>query len=462
MNIIRIINLNAQIWGVVMLMTIFICLHFPKVKHRKIDHYYSQMLLMDSALLTCEIIALLFRGRPGMGSRIVLTISNFLSFFFSNHFAMIFLYYQNEYIVQRIHRGFSAAWFRAMRIMFILSVGLLVVNVFCPFAYHIDEQNLYERLDLYALVHLYYYIIIVIGLGQLIINRKKLKRWEFWSFMTLYAAPVVAEIVVTFIYGIVFSEIAVVSSMISMYVLLEAEYGRNVEYIEQKYMENQIEVMMSQIGPHFVFNALNTIEYLCNVESEDAPKAIAHFTDYLRVNMESISADKLVPLKKELDHVKNYIYIEQLRFPNIEVIFDTKYQDFMIPPLTLQPIVENSIKHGLRRKKDGGVIVIRTEKRSGDYVIMVEDNGIGFDTEALNDQWEVKERDKGYHRSHVGLQNIKNRLEMICGGVCTMESDPGKGTIVTITIPQDYSLQIHRSWRDILKEIREGQFIKFH
>jgi len=189
--------------------------------------------------------------------------------------------------------------------------------------------------------------------------------------------------------------------------------------------EQRIKIMMSQIQPHFLYNTLSTIQALCKTDPEKAFETTEKFGSYLRQNIDSLGQPKLIPVKKELDHVRIYAEIEELRFPGVKVEYETDDMDFMIPALTVQPLVENSVRHGVRKRGEG-VITVRTRKTSGFHEITVHDNGIGFNVSAA-------ENDDG---THIGLQNVRERVESMCGGTLTLESVIDEGTTVTILIPE--------------------------
>ena len=133
--------------------------------------------------------------------------------------------------------------------------------------------------------------------------------------------------------------------------------------------------------------------------------------------------DALVEFSKELRHVRNYVKLEKMRFGGrLRVKYDIQCRDFLIPTLTLQPLVENAIRHGISPKPGGGRVSIHTERRSGQIVIIVEDDGVGFDTSAALDD------------GHVGILNIKKRLSYLCCADTQLESSPQQGTRVVITI----------------------------
>jgi sensor histidine kinase YesM len=186
--------------------------------------------------------------------------------------------------------------------------------------------------------------------------------------------------------------------------------------------------MISQIQPHFLYNALNTIKYLIKKDPKTAEGAVVKFSNYLRSNMDSLTQKEPIPFKKELEHVKNYVDIEQLRFgERLKIEYEIQVVDFTIPPLTLQPIVENAIKHGVNQRPEGGTVIIKTGETQSYYIISVEDNGVGFD---------VNEK-KNDGRSHVGISNIRKRLEEIMNACIEIKSEIGVGTVVTIKIPKE-------------------------
>ena len=184
-------------------------------------------------------------------------------------------------------------------------------------------------------------------------------------------------------------------------------------------------LMLSQIQPHFIYNALNTIKYLIKKDPKTAETAIVKFSNYLRANMDSLTQREPIPFTKELDHVKNYIAIESLRFgERLRIEYFIEEEDFSIPPLTIQPIVENAIKHGVNQKPDGGTVKISSYKKDGFIYVVIEDDGVGFDIH--------QKKDDG--RSHVGINNIKTRLNEYMGAEVIIESTLGQGTCVTVKI----------------------------
>lgn len=202
--------------------------------------------------------------------------------------------------------------------------------------------------------------------------------------------------------------------------------SQKVAAYEKEITESRIAIMLSQIQPHFLYNALNSINYLCKTDPEQAATAIEKFSKYLRVNLDSLRENRLIPLADEIYHVENYVSIEKLRFDNIDMVIDLKVSDLVVPALSLQPIVENAIKHGLAMKDDGGTVTIRTGEDGDFYTVTVSDDGVGFDTNIEIDD-----------KSHIGISNTKKRIEEMSGGTLEVKSVINEGTDVIIKLPRN-------------------------
>ena len=190
--------------------------------------------------------------------------------------------------------------------------------------------------------------------------------------------------------------------------------------------ESRISTMMSQIRPHFIYNTLGSIEQLCKLDPPKAGELVHNFAKYLRGNFGELDNPKPILMSQEMEHVHHYISIENVRFPDMTFSFEMNSDDFHIPARTVQPIVENAIKHGLMKLQKGGVIRVATYETDTEYCISVEDDGVGFDTGALLDD-----------RKHVGLRNIRERLKVMVNGTLEIESTVGVGTKVVVKIPKE-------------------------
>lgn len=190
--------------------------------------------------------------------------------------------------------------------------------------------------------------------------------------------------------------------------------------------ESRISTMMSQIRPHFIYNTLGSIEQLCELDPPKAGELVHNFAKYLRGNFGELDNPKPILMSQEMEHVRHYINIENVRFPDMTFSFEMRSDDFRLPALTVQPLVENAIKHGLMKLQNGGSIRVISYETNTDYCVSVEDDGVGFDTSKLLDD-----------KKHIGIRNIRDRLRAMVGGTLEIESTQGVGTKVLITIPKE-------------------------
>lgn len=192
--------------------------------------------------------------------------------------------------------------------------------------------------------------------------------------------------------------------------------------------KSQNRVLRSQIQPHFLFNSLTAIAQLCEKDPALAKQATITFSEYYRGNLRAINHASPIPFNQELEHLKMYLFIEQLRFgDSLNVVFDVETTDFHIPPLTIQPLVENAVKHGIGGKEDGGTVTVSTRDQADCVTILISDDGVGFDPAAVAPQ----------DRNHVGLENVKNRLRLMCDATLEIQSAPGAGTTIMICVPKE-------------------------
>ncbi|MDN5277130.1 MAG: two-component system, LytTR family, sensor histidine kinase LytS [Clostridiales bacterium] len=193
----------------------------------------------------------------------------------------------------------------------------------------------------------------------------------------------------------------------------------------------ELKALQAQINPHFLFNALNTIAAMCRTEPLEARRLLIHLARHFRAIIQT--SPDLIDIHKELENVRSYLEIEKARYGNrIRVEWDIQPNiSFLIPPLTIQPIVENAIKHGLAGKKDGE-IVISVKSVDNCYQVCIKDNGCGMEAEVARNLLTNTNDDK-----RIGISNVNRRLKEIYGedNGMIINSEPGKGTEVIIVVP---------------------------
>ena len=209
--------------------------------------------------------------------------------------------------------------------------------------------------------------------------------------------------------------------MIHVYISQQVNREKDIKLREQR-----LSMMLSQIQPHFLYNTLNTITALCRTNPKLAEETTVKFSKYLRENMYGVDSREVHPFSQELDHIKIYLDIEKLRFGSrLNIVYDIQSTDFDVPVLTLQPIVENAVKHGICKRLEGGTVEIKSQKIGRDHIITIIDDGEGFDPERVHLDG----------KKHIGIANAYERLKNTAKAQMDIESMPGFGTKVRILIP---------------------------
>lgn len=307
-----------------------------------------------------------------------------------------------------------------------VNAAVYLTALFSPVSFWIDEYNFYHGGPLASSCILCSMILLVVLFLEAIRNRRSNGKWSLWipAFVFLM---IVASVVLDYNekegqLPISFLTVAITVGSVFYYIWLHLQFVR--EHERDLMAAQRIQIMMTQIQPHFLFNALNTIRALYVKDPPLADRTLEDFSMYLRQNLESLDQVGLIPIDKELEHTRLYAQIESLRFPGIRVAYRIEDEAFEVPALTIQPLVENAIRHGVRGQADG-VVTVSTQREGAMHRITVADNGAGFDPEA-------QALSEG---THIGLRNVRERIEQMCGGTMILHSEIGKGTAVTLLIP---------------------------
>lgn len=327
------------------------------------------------------------------------------------------------YIVDE-DRNYRLFWYLAA-----LNVFIHLTALFSGICFYIDGNNRFHRGPLGYSCHTISAVFLVYLLYISYSKYSRLRKREFIipiiNALLIIVAVVFDGIVDYRLCPVTFMMITVVSGTVFYYIWLHLQFVR--EHEKALKAEQRIQIMMTQIQPHFLYNTLSTIQALCKKDPDKAFEVTEKFGTYLRQNLNSLNQTSLVPVEKEIEHTRIYADIEMVRFPSIKVMYDISDRDFSLPALTIQPLVENSIRHGVRGK-DEGIVKVLTVKKDGSHEIVIEDNGTGFDVE------EMEKSDS----THIGLRNVKERIESMCGGTLMIESVRDSGTKITIKIPPNF------------------------
>ncbi len=422
------LHIAMLLWGFIFSLIAALCMFISKNFDKDKRKLLIAMQLASAVLLCSDAFAWGYRGSAGMIGYYVVRISNFFVFFVSDVILFLFHgYVCCNLFGDEIRTRKTDFRIRAVYLIAVAGMILVVISQFTDLYYYFDAQNLYHRNHAYMLSLILPLAGMIFDLWLLIQYRKRISRHTFVSMLSYIILPLLAGVVLLFYYGISLMNLAISISMIIMFVAAMVEQNQKLAQREKEAADLKISILISQIAPHFIYNTLTSVEQMCDTNPIMAKETLGEFAEYLRGNINSLEEKDAIPFEKELAHVKCYLSIEKKRFGNrVRIQYDIKEEDFMIPALTLQPLVENAVKHGLCKKRGGGIIGIRTERRQDRIYIHVTDDGVGFDVaQAANDE----------HKC-IGLKNVKKRVKDMCQGDLRVNSVIGKGTEVVIILPQ--------------------------
>lgn len=307
--------------------------------------------------------------------------------------------------------------------IWLIYILILLMTQITTFIYYISPDNVYHRGPLYPVLLVPPVLIMGANLIGVILRRKMLSQKQFLSIITFIMLPMLAMMIQMIFYGLYLIVFATAVSGILLLLFILTDQMENYANQQKEIAQQRASIMVLQMRPHFIYNTMMSIYYLVQQDSERAQKVILDFTSYLRKNFTAIAKEDTIPFTEELEHTRAYLAVEQVRFEDkLFVEYVTPETDFRLPPLTLQPIVENAVKHGIDPELGSLYISIYTEKTPSGINISVEDSGPGFEASDNNEP-------------HVALANIRERLKIMCDGELDIKSRKSGGTAVTIKIP---------------------------
>ena len=245
-----------------------------------------------------------------------------------------------------------------------------------------------------------------------------------------------------FLFGNAFPVFAVFSSMVDsridvmgfaiilqltvVFFCYQLDTDREILQSKAELSEKRVSLLMEQIHPHFIYNSLQQITLLCDEDMEAVKPAILNFSGYLRKKFQALTGESMIPFSEELEHVEMYIDLANiLPSRHFEVEKDFEVTDFFLPPLTLQPLVENAIQYGIGMSEEGEKIRIGSRINKGYIELYVSDDGHGKKTRLPTQ--------KSY--KSVGTDNVRTRLQLLCEGELSINQSE-EGTVATIRIPE--------------------------
>ena len=412
------VNVAMDVFGLCVMLIIFSACLGEWIHQRKGSIHFLYLLGFVIAALATDAMSWVCEGRVDL--RTMTVISNTLASCFGQLAIVCFM----AYLRQRLYETSKAAEcvLNIFRVLCVFSLGYCIGNAFLGYSFSVNERGHWEHSENVTMVylHLGFSIMAFVALILMALFATRSTKSSRVGFV-IYTLFPIAGIVVDYTYhGISLTYVSIVISVLVIYT--------NIYLQRQRLIDSQRNaLMLSQINPHFTYNTLSTIAAMCDTSPKLAKNLTIDFSRYLRQNLETLMSEKPIPFSKELEHVECYLKIEKARFrESLRVIYSIQCEDFEIPPLTVQPIVENAVKHGVTRKAGGGTVKISTYSTETSNVIEVIDDGVGFEGDVLS----------GHRENHVGLENVEARLQRMCRGSVSVKSTVDVGTRVTIEIPR--------------------------
>jgi len=421
----RQINIAMDAYSIVVSIILAIYLFRRSEKSKRIV-YFQLVCIFNLLMILGDLTDWTCRGTENALNAPLLHIGTFINYLSAAPLQWLMAQYVLEYIRSsvRVARGYDIVM-TALCILYLLGC---VLTPFTGMYYIITPDNQYVRGDWFlfsqAIPFMMYAVLALITLQY----RKYFTTRTLLCSISYMCIPLLAQLVQIPHQGLNVLCPAITLGILMCFVNIQIDDDVQRQVDRQQLMTTQISVLLSQIRPHFMYNALNTIRRLCDTNPQQARNAIDEFSIFLRANMSSLASDAPIPFEQELRHTQSYLRLEQERFGDeLKIVYDIHARDFTLPALTLQPIVENAVKHGIRKKQGGGTVEIRTRESDTHFIIAVSDNGAGFDPRMPLDD----------DRPHIGMRNVEKRLELLCQGSLQVHSEPGSGSIVTMLIPKE-------------------------
>lgn len=313
--------------------------------------------------------------------------------------------------------------FLAMTALLGIYFAFLIIAQFTDVFYYVTPDNRFFYGPLYKLSLVPLVLIMLLNIAGVITRRKKLFKKHF-AALIIYLIPMTAAVIIHMFISV---ELFIIFGMalfaMIMFGLILLDNMEKYAKQQQEIAHQRANVMVLQMRPHFIYNAMTTIYYLCKQDADKAQQVTMDFTNYLRQNFNAIASEDSVTFADELKHTQSYLAVEKAQHEDsLFVEYDTPFTHFRLPPLTLQPLVENAVKHAMDPNAGPLTVSVRTQQTNAGVFITVEDNGKGFDPGDIS-------------KPHPALDNIESRLKQQCGGTLKIDSVPGC-TTVTIFIPQ--------------------------
>lgn len=436
------IQIIVEIWNTVFLLIMILSLALgvreSKISFQSDDYqtpFTREILLFFIAVFlynTFDIAICVISGLSG-DLYVTLNYAMCIGYFAVGAFqTLLFLQVIKKYVAQSSGNTALKKVALIMQLLHIPALVLLAVTPFTHWLFYIDEQSNYHRGEFYWVWYFTTILAFIFIFAVLIIYRRKMDSFISKVLLTSSILPIIAFIVNYNYYEISFNNIAVSVSALIIYVFYENHRTATSVQKERELLESKLameqannEMLLAQIQPHFISNSLMALRAQCR-EYPDIYESITNFSLYLRSHFEALgSSNKMITFEQEMENTEAYLALEEQNYGDrLRVDYNIECDDFMLPPLSVQPMVENAVRHGIGTYDEGGVVLIGSRREPDKIIIEVTDDGSGRSNITPQQS----------KRRSIGIDNVRARLKSIAGGELEVITNE-HGTTARITLP---------------------------
>lgn len=433
------VNIIISIWGNVFILVMIFSLYISKNHDKNNKNIKNISIPYTDEILIFYILIFFYNLFYAIISMIEITdiayakqaylTATFLYYIVGAMLMFLFFWFCKKYVADPMNDKILDVSIKVMTTIQVILLVLLVVNIFTGIIFYYDDIEGYKHGWGYFVWQGYIAAALTFLLILLFIRFRRLNSLLKYILGIVVTLPIMAiTFDLIFEYANFNNAFIIIAALL---IYLQYENYRAMYSIETvlQMEDAQKKLMMDQIKPHFLHNSLNSIIYYIDKDPKKAKEALVNFSKYLRTNLDSVNTEDLIPVSEELEHTKVYLALEKLRFEDkLNIEYDIQDENFMVPTLSIQPMVENAVKHGIRKSETGsGTVKISTKETENHHIITIQDDGAGFNTAML----------ATIDDSHIGVKSVMRRLILECNGTLEFESSEGRGTICTIRIPKN-------------------------
>lgn len=442
------VQILIECWNEVFLLLLIIVMQLGK-RHDKSDELVSkvkipltnELVIFYSAVFVynlANIITLIYGGHDSQSAYYIMRIGVFCYYLVGAFQTVFFLDVIKKYIAKRNNDKRFERAIVGFQLLEAPNLLLLLITPFSGSLYFIDAANEYNRSwGYYVWQGITILSFLFIG-AVTVLYRKKTDRFIKRIIAIAFLFPMAGFLMSIVYSGFNFNNIMVSASELLMFMLYEKnktdvtlKYGYELEKAKTELAEARLNLMQAQIKPHFINNAMIAVQEVCYTDPERAAELIEHFARYLRNNINATSSSLPIDFKDEVQAVKEYLAIEYAdTSKKFQFEFDIKCESFKVPALSIEPLAENAVKHGIDRYSGESRVILSSYETEDAYHVLIRDNGEGFDVNA-----------ETLGKGGIGLKNTEERLKTMCGGRLEIRHDDG-WTVAEIIIPKEQEVKL--------------------